>query len=366
MTKMLSFPRELGLKRPYLIIKIKSHPQNTSFWPGNCLSKFGRRVPGQGLVFRLRPHICQDGTKMKHSTILQALLISLTCALPSLLLAGPSLIPIKIEVWTRSPGQHAFNENPERSKAISLSIDQIVKAKLFDVQYQKENEYQGNFLHEIVEKYQPASPSDTIILHFDNKMIIPLPLSIVQSGAFEIFVASGIKERSNFSKDFPKIVKPSDRLRDPRPLVFSGNKLVVSKAWHPGFSKLIPKGFVPWILAGTLVGIEWIDSAAYRAQFSFGSTSEIAHGLDVYMERCVFCHAVRQVGGRYGWDFVDPLPIYTKRTQATLHAHVAYPKMDALERGLMMPAQPDFTEAEAVALWSWMRAAALNHNKRYK
>ena len=271
-----------------------------------------------------------------------------------------------IEVWTRGSGAYADIENPPKLKSKTLDVDQLVNAKLFDVQYQKEYEYRGSFLHEIIQRYEPARPSDMILLHFDNKMIVPLPLSIVKQGAFEMFLARMIKDGGKFVSDFPKIAKPSDRWRDPRPLVFNGNKLVVSKAWHPGLKKLTPEGFLPWKSAGSLVGIEWIDSQSYRGQFAFDPKPEVIRGQTVYMERCVFCHAVRQVGGRLGWDFVDPLPIFQKRTEQTLHSHVKYPKLDALERGLMMPTQPDFTDEDAAALWYWMRAAATHPLKKYE
>jgi uncharacterized protein involved in outer membrane biogenesis len=35
---------------------------------------------------------------------------------------------------------------------------------------------------------------------------------------------------------------------------------------------------------------------------------------------------------------------------SSLHHHVSFQKLDALERGQMMPAQKDFTEAEALDL----------------
>lgn len=270
-----------------------------------------------------------------------------------------------LNLWTRASGSYANVEAPQKLNPRLFVLDHPVKALLFDVQYQKEQEYKGRFLHEIVESYTPARPSDTILLHFDNKMIIPLPLELVRKGNIEILVATGWKEGNSFSRNFPSIAKPSERWRDPRPLVFQGNKLVVSKPWHPGFGKVKANGFLPWVSAGSLVGLEWVDAQSYRAQFAFDKTSEVQKGQQVFLERCVYCHAVRKVGGRLGWDFVEPLPIFSKRSNETLHNHVKYEKLDALERGLMMPAQPDFTEDEATALWYWMRAGAKNALKNY-
>jgi mono/diheme cytochrome c family protein len=270
-----------------------------------------------------------------------------------------------LTLWTRAGGTYANVEAPTKLNPMSFVLDQPVKARLFDVQYQKEQEYRGRFLHEIVERYTPAKPSDTILLHFDNRMIIPMPLELIRKGNIEIFVAIEWKEGNSFTRNFPSIAKPSERWRDPRPLVFQGNKLVVSKPWHPGFGKVKTNGFLPWMSAGSLVGLEWVDAQSYRAQFAFEKTPEVQKGQQVFLERCVYCHAVRKVGGRLGWDFVEPLPIFSKRSNETLHNHVKYEKLDALERGLMMPAQPDFTEDEATSLWKWMRAAAQNPLKNY-
>ncbi len=297
------------------------------------------------------------------SLVLQLFLLNLLLISPPLLAADKDVMTL--ELWTRAPGAYENVTNPKKLNLQTFEMTHPVSAQLFDVQYEKNSEYQGNFLHEIVERYAPARPSDTILLHFDNRMVIPLPLDLVRKGSFEIFVAMALKDGKTFTRNFPALAKPSERWRDPRPLVFQGNKLVVSKPWHPGFGKVKTSGFLPWKMAGSLVGIEWIDAASYREQFAVDQSPEVRKGQQVFLERCVYCHAVRQVGGRRGWDFVDPLPIFSKRSNETLHAQVKYTKLDALERGLMMPAQPDFTEDEATALWYWMRAAAKGKLKNY-
>ena len=65
------------------------------------------------------------------------------------------------------------------------------------------------------------------------------------------------------------------------------------------------------------------------------------------------------MGARFGWDFVEPTPIYSYRKPTrNLFLHVAYKPLDAAERGLMMPAMKFMSEADTALLWQWLKAVA--------
>src|SRR6476620_7351396 len=54
---------------------------------------------------------------------------------------------------------------------------------------------------------------------------------------------------------------------------------------------------------------------------------------------CQFCHGVHKVGAKFGWDFVEPTPIWSlHKPPKNLFLHIAYKPLDAAERVLMMPA----------------------------
>jgi mono/diheme cytochrome c family protein len=107
----------------------------------------------------------------------------------------------------------------------------------------------------------------------------------------------------------------------------------------------------------SLVGIELVNAAAYNSMFDL--EPKRAAGLALYRQSCQFCHGVRQVGAKFGPDFVDPLPVHEWRKPARrLYWHMTYRRLDAVERGEMMPALKYMTKQDASEVWSWLRAAA--------
>ncbi len=263
----------------------------------------------------------------------------------------------KIKLWTRAPGAYWDDRDPKPLGEKEYLVKSQVRAKLFDIQYGEEVEVRGEFLHEIVESYKPAAANcDGVILHFNNGMQVPIPLSLMARGKVEIMLAVAKKEGKIFGQSFPKLSKPSNEWRDPRPILFQSNKLVLSQAWHPGYGEIRPQGFNPFHHVDSLSGMEWISVSAYEKQFHLADSTSA--GQSVYLRRCQFCHNIHGLGARFGWDFAGPIKIYEKRNPSSLHNHVSFEKLDALERGLMMPAQKDFTEAEALDLWSFMKMAA--------
>lgn len=263
----------------------------------------------------------------------------------------------KIKLWTRAPGAYWDARDPKPLAEKEYFVKSQMRAKLFDIQYGEEVEVRGEFLHEIVESYQPAASNcDGVILHFNNGMQVPVPLSLIARGKVEIMLAVAKSEGKIFRQNFPKLSKPSNEWRDPRPIVFQSNKLVLSQAWHPGYGEVRPQGFNPFHHVDSLQSMEWISLLAYEKQFQLAKATE--KGQTVYLRRCQFCHNIQGLGAQFGWDFAGPIKIYEKRNPSSLHNHVSFQKLDALERGLMMPAQKDFTEAEALDLWAFMRMAA--------
>lgn len=256
--------------------------------------------------------------------------------------------------WNRQAGAHSDIENPERGKVKTIDPYQLSKRlkvrKLYDVQYGEARYVKSVPLTALVDAAARSSDADLVILHFENGMQVPLKRdALAHLGAYLAVEACNAKGRA--CEPAFEDVGDDD---DPRPVVFTWNKLVVGKSARG-------KGFSPWHHTDTLKGIELADDAAYRAQLEIGEP----RGLAVYEARCQVCHGARQVGARFGWDFVTPLPLHEKRPPENLLNHVKYPKVMARRLGLQMPNQPDVTLGEIEQLWRWMRAAAKKPLGRY-
>ena len=96
-------------------------------------------------------------------------------------------------------------------------------------------------------------------------------------------------------------------------------------------------------------------------QFEVGGGDPVQRGQAVFQGSCQFCHGVHKVGAKFGWDFVEPAPIWSlHRPSKNLFLHVAYKPLDAAERGLMMPAMSFMSQDDAELLWHWLKAVASN------
>ena len=84
-----------------------------------------------------------------------------------------------------------------------------------------------------------------------------------------------------------------------------------------------------------------------------------------FKERCASCYGVRMVGATFGWDVVGAIPLFEKRSREQLLHHVKYPKVQAKEMGLMMPAQKDITNSEIDEIWTLFRKLAQKPLKSY-
>jgi mono/diheme cytochrome c family protein len=157
---------------------------------------------------------------------------------------------------------------------------------------------------------------------------------------------------------FPDIRRKAST-EDPRPIAFSGNKIVVAELWHPAVAAAAQRAFSPWRHTDTLTGIELVASRPYYHQFDPGGGDYVQRGQALFQQSCQFCHGVRKVGAKLGWDFVEPAPIWTvHRGAKNLFLHVAFKPVDATERGLQMPAMRFMSQDDADLLWHWLKAVA--------
>jgi len=272
-----------------------------------------------------------------------------------------------VELWTRRPGDYASGTTwpKDHLKKFDLDAAPAVNREMFDYQYGKKYFYKGVPLREVIGSYQAGPNLDTALLHFSNNMIVPMSFDQEILGRVDALVVREVKIDNKWEKKLPSRSKPDPVYSDPRPIRFEGNKIVVEKPWHPLADKQGESGFSPWRFTSALTGIEFVNRAAYEKQLLVDDSTSVVAGYREFLGRCTFCHSARQIGARFGWDFVEPLPTYKQKAPEHLLSHVKYPKWDALERGLMMPAQKDVSSGEIYLLWKWMEAVATKPAKRY-
>lgn len=275
-----------------------------------------------------------------------------------------------VDLWTRAPGVYAHGAEPGKlkQKKLEFSAQKLSGVKRFDFQYGESRYYKGLELNSIVESYAPAANLDMAILHFSNGIAIPVSLS-PKSGArvgLDVFVARQTRSspKASWQTIFPEVAKEDEtfRYKDPNPIRFEGNKVVVKTGFHPDVTS---KKFSPWHHTGSLVGVEFVERAAYYRQFSVDDAS-MNEGMEIWKGRCQYCHGVNKVGSSFGWDFAEPVPVWKLKSAAHLYNKLKYPYHDALERGLMMPTQTDVTQAEIETLWQWIKGISRSGIKPYK
>ncbi len=275
----------------------------------------------------------------------------------------PAAAPGTIEIWVRGGGPLQGDKAP-RARSQTLNLDQLplVDSQRFDAQYGFSHAFRGIPLASVITTFAPAPALDIAILHFANGMAVPVPFrDVAAMKRLDPFIARGMEThpkgpvRAAFFTD----IRRKGATEDPRPIVFSGNKVVVPVLWHPSLREAAQPAFSPWRHVDTLTSIELVASHPYYAQFDVGGDGWAVRGLALFRESCQFCHGVRKVGAQFGWDFVEPTPIYTYRKPVrNLFLHVAYKPLDAAERGLMMPAMRFMSEDDAALLWQWLKAVA--------
>lgn len=283
------------------------------------------------------------------------------CSLLAAALVSAS--PSAIAVWTHPTGPELAPREWVDLAALPSEVRQLA-----DPQYEGAKRwYRGVALQAVLERTPPGPGVDLALLHFQNEMLIPVPFNAPEvMKRLGVFVALATAERpdaGSFSPSFEPAAKPGAAATDRRPLRFEGNKLVVPSAWHPMVAAKASGTFNPWRFADSLVAIEYVDAAAWYGQFERSAATRA--GSDAFRGRCQFCHGARKVGASYGWDFVEPYPLFKHRRPDSLLLHTRYRELDAAERGLMMPAFPELTAAEVDALWLWLEAVGTQGVRPY-
>jgi mono/diheme cytochrome c family protein len=268
-----------------------------------------------------------------------------------------------VEIWIRGQGAVQGDQAPRgRAQRLDLDALRLVDAKRVDVQYGGARAMRGIALASVIEAFGPDPSVDLAILHFANGMAVPVPFRDREAmKRLDPFIARGMETRAGGPVRvgfFPDIRRKAST-EDPRPIVFSGNKIVVAELWHPAVATSAQPAFSPWRHTDSLTGVELVAAKAYYHQFEVGGGDLVQRGGAVFQQSCQFCHGVRKVGAKFGWDFVEPAPIWSlHRPSKNLFLHVAYKPLDATERGIMMPAMRFMSQDDAELLWHWLKAVA--------
>jgi mono/diheme cytochrome c family protein len=280
-----------------------------------------------------------------------------------------AVAPSTVEIWVRASGPIQGDKAP-RGRTQQLDLDKLplVEGKRFDAQYGGQRAVRGIALASVIGSFAPEPALDLAILHFANGMAVPVPFrDVAAMKRLDPFIARGMETHAGGPIQvgfFPDIRRKAST-EDPRPIVFSGNKVVVPVLWHPSIAPEAQPSFSPWRHADSLTDIELVASKPYYRQFEAGGGLG-QNGLLVFQQSCQFCHGVRKVGAKFGWDFVEPAPIWSlHRPSKNLFLHVAYKPLDATERGLLMPAMKFMSQDDAERLWHWLKAVATNPTPAY-
>lgn len=272
----------------------------------------------------------------------------------ALALAAAPSAPLEVSTRgdPRAPGKHAA-----ASKSVPWSALPLQERTLFDVQTGAMVTVKGVALETLLARGPAHHDEDTALLHFANGMMVPVPLD-ARGALIDVFVAhQRRREDGVFVAAFPPIVRERATWIEQRAIVFGDNKVVVSQADHPALAPTTTR-FSPWSHVDSLKRVELVRAGQVHAALDVSANKDVRKGLEVFEQRCQFCHGVDGKGASFGWDFVAPIPLSTWRDADSLLYHVKMTKLDGPERGLMMPPQPDVTIEEMRALWAWMNAVS--------
>jgi mono/diheme cytochrome c family protein len=234
------------------------------------------------------------------------------------------------------------------------------EGRRFDAQYGKYQWFEGVPLTALLARLKPPASVDLALLHFANGMVVPLSLRNQQMlDQLDPFIALKMRPspKGAYRSEFPPLTRKAQNYVDVPATRFSGNKMVVARLWHPALGEKVQRDFSPWALADSLVAVEFVQEVPYYKQFDVDSGAEARTGLALFQQSCQFCHGARKVGAKFGWDFVEPTPLYTYRKgEKRLYYHVRFRRSDAVERGQNMPALKSMTQEDAGNLWQWLKA----------
>lgn len=283
--------------------------------------------------------------------------------------AAPASAENAVAVWVRTPGSYGSgNAEPPKTGARKIELDKLPQrsAQRSDPQYDKTAYYRGVLLSDVIAQYAPPAQVDLALLRFRNGMIVPLPFRDEPAmRRLDPMIAVGISAspQGPFSPAFPPLNKQVEGYTDIRQVNFTGNKLVVKEPWHPYVPEAAQGTFSPWTLADSLSDIEFVDSAAYYRQFL--PSAEVRPGFEQFRGSCQYCHGVRGVGARFGWDYARPIELHTYRSDpGRLYYHIHY-RVEYKASWSQMPALKHITEEQAGQIWRWMKAVSTNPINQY-
>ena len=282
-----------------------------------------------------------------------------------------------VEIWVARAHAHRDLDEASRERFQRLDLDALANDTVErpDVQYDGTYWYRGVSLGALLDHYAPEQSIDLALLHFANGMVVPWPFRDAAVNArVRPFVARSMAltaEGPFVPGQFEPMAKKLEGAPDVRPIAFSGNHLVAASRFHPDVPARASASFSPWSQVDSLVGIELVVRAAYVRQLEAPGSAEVRAGSLIFQQSCVFCHAVHGVGGGFGWDFVDPDPIYSDAwvqhfgsapayetgyrdplTSLSVHVRFVVPN----SAGRRMPALSHLSASEVRALYTWMRA----------
>jgi mono/diheme cytochrome c family protein len=275
-----------------------------------------------------------------------------------------------VTVGVRKTGAGGGDGLPEMAPATRIDLDSLplVEVERFDAQYGSPGTFTGVPLEALIARIQVPTHADLALLHFANGVVVPLAYrDRAVMKRLQPFVARGmhLPDSGMTLGKFRPVTSAVRGFLDVPLIEFAGNKLVVAERWHPDVPARAERDLSPWVHVDSLVAIELVNAAAYT--FMFPVVKKTAPGLALFRESCQFCHGVRQVGAKFGMDFVDPVPVHQwPNIERRFYWHVRYRHPDPLVRGEMMPALKYMSEREAAAVWSWLRSAAEQPLRPYR
>ena len=253
--------------------------------------------------------------------------------------APPAAAPSSVEIWIRGSGPLQADKAPRaRSQALNLDLLPLVDSQRFDAQYGASHAFRGIALANVIASFAPDPSLDVAILHFANGMAVPIPFrDAAVMKRLDPFVARGMETHAKgpVRAAFFTEIRRKGTAEDPRPIVFSGNKLVVPVLWHPAVAAAAQPAFSPWRHVDTLTSIELVASRAYYGQFDVGGGAWAERGLALYQGELPVLPR-RAQGGR-------PVRLGLRRAHADLQLPEADPesvpprRLQAARRGGARP-----------------------------
>lgn len=286
---------------------------------------------------------------------------------------SPTILPAEIQVaiWVRAPADYAAGQDPGPvdHRVIGLSQVNLRDEARYDLQYGRKERYLGLELLTLIQQHPQTKAHNLALLHFENGMLIPLPYrdagAMARLDAF-VAVRRWSDEDQRFHAELPGVEHGGPTFLDRRPTEFRGLKVVVDRPWHPFLRDSASSTFSPWLHADTLEGIELVDEKAWNRQFEVDGDGRVKRGQERFKESCLWCHSARGIGGHYGWDMMEPVPVTTFHANVTsLYYHVRFRAEAAREQGQLMPGLKHMGEPEVGDIWHWLKAMAAGVQPAY-